>query len=232
MPWCAATAARCTWRARSAGRWSRSSATPRRSAGVLLAARIGCCGRRAAPSPTSSPERSPTRSRHCSPGARPRRPTRTDKMLHMRPATISTRRLLAFAHDVTAAGIAWLAAFWLRFNLEIPADYLHSALVTLPGVVAANTLLFWGLGLYRGLWRYASLPDLQRILFAVGAAAIIAIPTAVLAAPMPRVPHSVYMLAPLLLVGMMSGSRLLYRAWKEGRLAGVERNPEAKPVVV
>ncbi len=33
-------------------------------------------------------------------------------------------------------------------------------------------LAFWVLGLYRGLWRYASLPDLQRILVAVAVAAL------------------------------------------------------------
>ncbi len=46
------------------------------------------------------------------------------------------------------------------------------------------------------------------------------------------VPRSVYLIAPVLLVGAMSGSRLLYRAWKEGRLLGLVRHPEAAPVLV
>ncbi|MGH8738729.1 MAG: polysaccharide biosynthesis protein, partial [Burkholderiales bacterium] len=46
------------------------------------------------------------------------------------------------------------------------------------------------------------------------------------------VPRSVYLLAPLLLVGAMSGSRLAYRAWKEKRLLGVVAHPEAEPVLV
>ena len=32
--------------------------------------------------------------------------------------------------------------------------------------------LFWAFGLYRGMWRFASLPDLQRILLAVGIGAL------------------------------------------------------------
>ena len=31
--------------------------------------------------------------------------------------------LLAFTHDVLAAGLAWALAFWLRLNLSIPAEF-------------------------------------------------------------------------------------------------------------
>jgi FlaA1/EpsC-like NDP-sugar epimerase len=142
------------------------------------------------------------------------------------------RASLAFAHDVVASGIAWLAAFFLRFNLEVPHDYLTTALFTLPWVMAVNALLFWRLGLYRGLWRYASLPDLQKILIAVFIAALAAPALFVLAAPVPPVPRSVFLIAPVLLIGAMSGSRLLYRAWKEQRLLGLVRHPQANPVLV
>src|SRR5687767_7711291 len=79
---------------------------------------------------------------------------------------------LAMAHDVTAAALAWCAAFWLRFNLEMPEEYQRVMLANLPYVVAVHAAVFWLLGLYRGLWRYASLPDLQRILLAVGVGAL------------------------------------------------------------
>jgi FlaA1/EpsC-like NDP-sugar epimerase len=142
------------------------------------------------------------------------------------------RASLAFAHDVVASGVAWLAAFLLRFNLEMPSDYLATAFATLPWVLAMNAILFWRLGLYRGLWRYASLPDLQKILAAVFVAALAAPALFLLAAPAPAVPRSVFLMAPLLLIGLMSGSRLAYRAWKEQRLLGVVRHPEANPVIV
>jgi len=150
----------------------------------------------------------------------------------MKPAPVSMRRIFAFMHDVTAAGVAWLAAFWLRFNLEIPPEYLRTALQALPSVLAVNAIVFLGLGLYRGLWRYASLPDLQRIVLA-GALGALAVPAVILLAPpLVAVPRSVFLIAPLLLVGAMSGSRLLYRAWREGRIAGIWRYPQAEPVIV
>jgi len=142
------------------------------------------------------------------------------------------RAALAFAHDVVASGIAWLAAFWLRFNFDIPSEYLKTAFLTLPWVMAVNALLFWRFGLYRGLWRYASLPDLQKILAVVGVAALVAPALFALVAPVPPIPRSAFLIAPLLLIGAMSGSRLAYRAWKEQRLLGIVRHSEASPVIV
>lgn len=143
------------------------------------------------------------------------------------------RALTAFLHDVAAVAAAWLGAYWLRFNLEIPPrDFLHTAFVALPGVVAVHAVAFWLLGLYRGLWRYASLPDLQRIVVAVGIAALATPALFTLIAFPSVIPRSVYLICPVLLVFMMGGSRLLYRGWKEGALLGMVRQPRAKPVLV
>jgi FlaA1/EpsC-like NDP-sugar epimerase len=143
------------------------------------------------------------------------------------------RASLAFAHDVVAAGVAWLAAFWLRFNLELPPpEYARVALATLPGVLLVHAVAFWALGLYRGLWRYASLPDLQRILIAVAVAALAVPALYTLVALDTPIPRSVYLITPVVLIGAMSGSRMLYRAWKERTLLGMVRHPGASPVLV
>jgi len=143
------------------------------------------------------------------------------------------RASLAFAHDVVAAGVAWLAAFWLRFELQLPPpEFTGVAMATLPLVLAVHALAFWALGLYRGLWRYASLPDLQRILAAVAVAALAVPALFTLAALDTSVPRSVYLIMPVLLIGAMCGSRLLYRAWKERTLIGMVRHPRADPALV
>jgi FlaA1/EpsC-like NDP-sugar epimerase len=142
------------------------------------------------------------------------------------------RALLAFGHDVVMSVLAWMLAFWLRFNLDIPAGFLQVLVHRLPYVALVHAVVFWALGLYRGLWRYASLPDLQRILVAVGVSAL-AVPALLSLLELGvSVPRSVFLIAPVLLVGAMSGSRLLYRAWKERRVLGVIRYPEANPVLV
>jgi FlaA1/EpsC-like NDP-sugar epimerase len=142
------------------------------------------------------------------------------------------RRLIVFLHDLLVVGMAWFAAFWLRFNLDIPAEFESVMLARLPWVVATYAAVFLSLRLYRGLWRYASVSDLQRILAAVGIGALAV--TAVLAILRLgfAVPRTVYLLSPLLIAMGMSASRFAYRTWKEGRLLPISGKAEALPVLV
>jgi FlaA1/EpsC-like NDP-sugar epimerase len=142
------------------------------------------------------------------------------------------RRLIVFLHDVLAAGLAWVAAFWLRFNFDVPEDYHALMLDLLPWVLAVYTVLFLALRLYRGLWRYASLPDFQRIALAVaiGALAVPALVTFIGSTLV--VPRTAYVLTPLLLGVAMGGNRLAYRAWREGRLLPVITRLQTTPVLV
>ena len=142
------------------------------------------------------------------------------------------RRLVVLAHDVVAAGLAWVAAFWLRFNFDLPRDYQELMLETLPWVLGVYAIIFSFLGLYRGLWRYASLPDLQRIAAAVAIAALAVPATFAFLQLELSVPRTVYVLTPLLLGLAMGMNRLIYRAWREGRLLPVITKPQATPVLV
>jgi FlaA1/EpsC-like NDP-sugar epimerase len=134
-------------------------------------------------------------------------------------------------HDILAATFAWLVAYWLRFNLTLPPEFQAAALSTLVWVAPLQAVVFWRFGLYRGIWRFASLPDLKRIVLAVGLAALLVPLVLVLFRVSAVVPRSVLLLDPLLLVVVMGGSRLAYRAWKEHRLASV-LHPDSKPVLV
>jgi FlaA1/EpsC-like NDP-sugar epimerase len=145
---------------------------------------------------------------------------------------LSVRRFLAFAHDVFAASLAWVAAFWLRFNLDVPPEFERVMLARLPWVAAIYASTFLAFGLYRGLWRFASLPDLRRILIAAAIGALAVPAFLAIARLQEQVPRSVYLLAPLLLVAMMSGSRFAYRAWKEGHFGSLVAKPGATPVLV
>ena len=138
----------------------------------------------------------------------------------MKPSEFNHRALLAFLHDVAASALAWGLAFWLRFNLDVPTEFRTSMWNTIVLSMPLHAVLFWMFGLYRGIWRYASLPDLQRILVACVIGAL-ALPTLlVLLRSSDPVPRSAYLLAPMLLMMMMGGSRIAYRAWKEKRLYG------------
>jgi len=149
----------------------------------------------------------------------------------MFPPRLNLRASLAFGHDLIAVALAWCLAYWLRFNMDFEHPQLRSMWQTLPWVVLSQGLIFLWFGLYRGIWRYASLPDLKRILLAVASAAMAA-PLVLLMLRIPAlVPRSVVVLDPILLFLIMCGSRIAYRLWKERRLYSVA-NLQAKPVIV
>ncbi|OJZ08040.1 MAG: polysaccharide biosynthesis protein [Thiobacillus sp. 63-78] len=144
---------------------------------------------------------------------------------------LNPRTAIIILYDLVVAVVAWLAAYWLRFNLSLPPEYQAAALSTLVWVVPLQAVVFWRFGLYRGIWRFASLPDLKRIVLAVGIAALLVPVALILFRVHAVVPRSVLILDPLLLVIVMGGSRLAYRAWKEHRMASV-LHPDSKPVLV
>jgi FlaA1/EpsC-like NDP-sugar epimerase len=145
--------------------------------------------------------------------------------------TALLRVTLAFLHDVAAAALAWLLAFMLRFNFEVPSDFSASMFEKLVWVVPLQAAVFWRLSLYRGLWRYASITDFRRI---VGAAAIGAMTIAMVlfVFQLKLVPRSSLVLYPILLVMAMIGSRVAYRAWKEGHLARLSREGAKRTIVL
>lgn len=123
---------------------------------------------------------------------------------------------MAFVHDLVMVPTAWFGAYWLRFNLEsIPSPHLATALKLLPVVWVTQVALFWFFGLYRGVWRFASIPDLMRILKAVVVGLFIAATLSFLLTRLENVPRSVFVLHGILLVLLLGSPRLLYRWWKD-----------------
>ena len=142
------------------------------------------------------------------------------------------RNWMALGHDVAAAMVAWYLAYWLRFNTEIPQYNIPSIMGTMLWVVPLQALIFFGSGMYRGMWRYASVPDLQRIALAVVLSTLsIALALLMLPREEPPVPRSVLLLDPILLILILGGSRIGYRVWKERRLRNV-LGSRGRPVII
>ncbi|MCX7196139.1 MAG: nucleoside-diphosphate sugar epimerase/dehydratase [Proteobacteria bacterium] len=141
------------------------------------------------------------------------------------------RTLLAMLHDFAAAAFAWTLAYLLRFNFEPPPHFIDEMLHTLIWVVPLQSIIFWRFGLYRGLWRYASVTDLRQIFLAVLTAAAL-IPFVLWMFRISAViPRSVLVIDPALLLLVMGGSRFIYRLWKEhGFYRNLKLNME--PVLV
>ncbi|MGE5241345.1 MAG: polysaccharide biosynthesis protein [Bacteroidota bacterium] len=125
-------------------------------------------------------------------------------------------RVTVFAHDLLMVPIAWFGAYWLRFNLHsIPDEFFHQALMLVPVMLVVQGGMFWYFGLYRGIWRFASLPDLMRILKAVAAGVVVAATVIFILTRLQDVPRSVFILDGILLVLLLGGPRFVYRWIKD-----------------
>ena len=144
---------------------------------------------------------------------------------------MNARTLTASIHDLCAAAIAWVAAFALRYNFDIPANVVEPMWRSLLWIIPLQAVIFYSFGLYRGIWRFASIPDLRRIVLAAGTVGL-AVPVLLLMLQrLGDVPRTVFALHPLLLVLIMGGSRFVYRAWRDGQLIS-PRQFDAEPVLV
>ncbi len=140
------------------------------------------------------------------------------------------RNALAFIHDIAAAALAWTIAYLLRFNLDIPSEFVGAMGRNTLWLIPGQATIFLLCGMYRGLWRYASLADLRRIFLSAGFGVMIIV-VAVVMFRLPNVPRSVIVLYPVLLSVIMGGSRIVYRTIREGGFRRVVLS-DAKPVLI
>ena len=121
-------------------------------------------------------------------------------------------------HDVFMATIAWTLAFLLRFEFNLDMleriAYWQVLLITLP----IHLTISYGFGLYRALWRFASIPDLWNIIKVVSISAILLVTVLFLINRVEGVPRSSLAVYPLLLIFLLGSPRLLYRIWRDGQL--------------
>ena len=130
------------------------------------------------------------------------------------------RSFLALMHDIFIAFLAWVLAYLIRFNFNIPPEFVQSVSLNAAWILPLQILFFISFGLYQGVWRFASLPDLKRILKAIGLSTLAIGTFLLMFQPFDIVPRSVLILDPIFLILMMGGSRFTYRAWKEHKLYG------------
>ena len=65
--------------------------------------------------------------------------------------------------DVVLFSASLILAYGLRFSLEIPGQEWRQIVLLLPWLVIAKVAVFYSMGVYRGMWRYTSVPDAIRL---------------------------------------------------------------------
>ena len=149
----------------------------------------------------------------------------------MKKTSILFNRWLALIHDLAWIPIAILLAYWLRFNLgSIPSQFWSGMLLVLSVSLPLQAVCYWYFGLYKGIWKFASIPDLFRILKAVVTGVSLTLLCIFLFNRLTGLPRSILILFPLLLFVGLSAPRLLYRWFKDRHI--YLHSSETKQVLV
>ena len=129
--------------------------------------------------------------------------------------------------DAALVVLAWWLAFWLRFNLDLPDEFVQLALWSSPWAVVSYAGGLTLARVYRQVWSYIGLPELRQLAFGIllGAALTAA---AVLMMRYPSFPRSVLMLQPLLVLVLLGAVRAAWRTAAEHRTLS---HPD-KPLVI
>ncbi|HEV8014894.1 MAG TPA: nucleoside-diphosphate sugar epimerase/dehydratase [Stellaceae bacterium] len=145
---------------------------------------------------------------------------------------VTSRAFATFAHDIVMAALSFILSFYLRVGGDI-AHYSLGLLATYDLAFAATAaVVFRWSGLYRGIWRYASLPDLVALARAVTLIILVFFPVMFVVTRLADMPRSLVGINWLLLMALLGGPRFAYRVLKDRGLDHVFENATYAPVPI
>lgn len=134
-------------------------------------------------------------------------------------------------YDVLAVNAAFFLAMWLRFDCSISVmldeyrHYLEAFLKFAPIYTVVCILIFWGMRLYKSIWRFASYTELIRVAMATAVTGIVQIVG--ITVLFRRMPISYYVFGIVLQFFAVLGIRFSYRLILKLRNLQARREHEA-----
>ncbi|MGH8036605.1 MAG: polysaccharide biosynthesis protein [Stenotrophomonas sp.] len=123
-------------------------------------------------------------------------------------------RAAIVVHDLFMVWACWQLLHAGRYSMLADAPSLPLWNIDTSLVLVIQAVVFWRVGLYRGLWRFASVADLLHI-FKSSFIGLLAIVVVLAYKRFNGVPMSVLVIYPFALSALLGAPRLLYRAWKD-----------------
>ena len=146
---------------------------------------------------------------------------------------INMRNSIVLTHDLLAIIFAWVASYLLRFNFAIPSEHIEFMLNNLVFVLLIHISFFVFFRVFLASWRFSSLNDLVNISFSIAISGLFLVVFFSISYGFLGIPRSILILNPLLLILLMGGSRLLYRALNENTFWNNKKiNNKVKNVVI
>ena len=141
----------------------------------------------------------------------------------------SPRASLVYLHDLTMTAVALVVALYLRVGEQAFEEYRDPLLTGLPILVLIAAAVFRLSGLYRGIWRYASVPDLAQLLRAVTMVVLSFLAVMFLLTRLEALPRSLPVILWFVQLVLLGGPRFAYRLLKDRRLGLHDREPGGVP---
>ncbi len=127
-------------------------------------------------------------------------------------------RLAVVVHDLAMVWICWQGLHYLRYALQPTPLALAPFSNTVAIVLVAQGVVSWRVGLYRGLWRFASVPDLLNIFKASVVGLLAVVVGLFFYSRLDLVSRAALLLYPFVLTVLLGAPRLVFRAWKDHSL--------------
>ena len=135
------------------------------------------------------------------------------------------RRIAEVLIDFLLICASYVTAHALRFEANLTPDLLSLILKSLPWIILVKMLCFAACGLYQGLWRYTSLPDLVNIFRAVAIGSMLSALSVLYLWRFQGYSRAVFVIDGLLLFVTISGARVAGRLLDDWISASVPAVP-------
>lgn len=129
---------------------------------------------------------------------------------------------LIFA-DILLINLSYIFAFLLRFEFDVESTtfvaFFAKYVSYIPLITIFTLAIFWLVGLYNSLWKYAGIEEIVKVALATAFSSftVISIITIFRLDPLPR---SVYFISAIILLMFSGGLRLAYRFFREMKTPG------------
>ncbi|MEO6170134.1 MAG: nucleoside-diphosphate sugar epimerase/dehydratase, partial [Lysobacter sp.] len=127
-------------------------------------------------------------------------------------------RMAVILHDLTMVWVCWQGLHYIRYAMQAQPLPLAPFSSTVLIVIVAQGLVSWRVGLYRGLWRFASVPDLVNIFKASLLGLLAVVLGLFFYSRLDLVSRAALLMYPFALTFLLGAPRLIFRVWKDQRL--------------
>lgn len=144
------------------------------------------------------------------------------------------KKLPVIAYDVLSIPVAWYAAYSLRYNMKPFASHVltRESFFALAILMAMQVASYYYFKVYRGLWVFSSINDLTRIVKALLASIILAIPVLYLSSLLMYIPRSVLPIYAMVLTSLLCGGRFFLRIFWDGKGANSKKTANQRVLII